>query len=185
MKADAVSPVSYPVSVARLPRSGMPVWLEADDRQRAALADGHGLAEVRRFRFDLVLTPWKRDGVRAVGTVEADIVQECVVTLEPIETRIREPFDAVFLPEGSKLLSPEHAEASELVIDADGPDLPEAFFGDHIDAGAVAEEFFGLAIDPYPRKAGASLTTAGPRDADDGEVRGPLFDKLRGWAGKS
>lgn len=184
MSRAEVSPVSYPVKVAHLPRSGTPVWLEADPRQLDALAAAHGLAEVRNFRFDLVLSPWKRDGVKAVGTVKADIVQECVVTLEPIESRIEEAFEAVFLPEGSKLLSPDVNDASELLIDAEGPDLPEPFAGDSIDAGAVAEEFFGLAIDPYPRKSGVSIDAAGPQEAVDGEPRGPLFDKLRGWAAK-
>ena len=41
---------------------------------------------------------------------------------------------------------------ARLIIDAEGPDLPETFSGDRLDAGAIAEEFFELAIDPYPRK---------------------------------
>ena len=49
------------------------------------------------------------------------------------------------------------------MLDAEGPDSPETFTGDTIDVGALAEEFFGLAIDPYPRsqalERGTSPTT--------------------------
>ena len=34
------------------------------------------------------------------------------------------------------------------------------------DVGALAEEFFGLAIDPYPRKPGVTLETA-PDEPDE------------------
>ena len=50
----------------------------------------------------------------------------------------------------------------EIVLDADGPDGPETFAGDTIDVGALAEEFFALAIDPYPRKPGVDLAGRAP-----------------------
>jgi len=180
----SASPVSFPVNVARLSRSGLPVWLEADDRQRAALAGEHGLLGVDKFRADLTLQPWKADGVRVHGHVRATIVQACIVSLEPVVAEIDEAVDAVFVPEGSKLALPNWIERGEMVLDAEGPDAPETFSGDTIDVGAVAEEFFALAIDPYPRKQGVSLeSSAGRTDPD--EPRGPLYEKLRGLAGKS
>src|SRR5690606_8445919 len=151
------SPVSYPVNVSHLARSGLPVWLEADDKQRQALADDHDLASVESFRFDLKLAPWKGDGVRITGNVRAAITQTCVVTLEPLKADIDEIVDAILVPEGSNLANPDWAGHGELVIEADGPDMPETFSGDSVDVGALAEEFFVLAIDPYPRKEGASL----------------------------
>jgi len=69
----------------------------------------------------------------------------------------------------------------EILIDAEGPDSPETFSGDTIDVGALAEQFFGLAIDPYPRKAGASLEAAGP----DEPVENEFQQKLRSLLGKS
>ena len=62
-------------------------------------------------------------------------------------------------------------------LDAEGPDSPETFSGETIDVGALAEEFFGLAIDPYPRKEGVSLDAVGaPEDSD--EIHGPLHELL-------
>jgi hypothetical protein len=177
MKHCAESPVSFVANVARLPQKGMPVSIEADAKQRARLAEDHGLIAVGRYRADLLVEPWKRHGIKVTGTVEADIVQECVVTLEPLDNKIAEEVQAVFLPEGSKLGRQGFHVGGEMLLDADGPDSPETFSGDTIDVGALAEEFFTLAIDPYPRKPGASLRVAND-EAQVDETSNPLREKL-------
>lgn len=178
------SPVSYAVQVSRLPRSGLAVTIDADDAERAALARVHGVDSVGRFYVSLQVTPWKRNGVKVEGTVEADIIQSCVVTLEPLETVIRERVEGVFLPADSKLGRRGFGEGGEVLLDAEGPDSPEIFEGDSIDVGALAEEFFGLAIDPYPRRSGVSMTAAPAAEPSDAEPRGPLQEALRRLADK-
>jgi hypothetical protein len=161
----------------------MPVLVEADARQRLALAREHELVSVERFRAELLVKPWKRRGVQIEGTVEADITQACVVTLEPIEATIREDVSAVFLPEDSKLGRLGFQAAGEILLDAEGPDSPETFSGDTIDVGALAEEFFGLAIDPYPRKDGVSVEVA--PEASPDATEGAFRQKLRSLKQKS
>jgi hypothetical protein len=175
---DEKSPVSFKASVMRLPQKGMPVVIEADARQREALAAAHGLVSVEKFRAELQVAPWKRNGVRVSGRVEADITQECVVTLEPLAATIDEEVEGLFLPEDSKLGRLGFEGGGEIHIDAEGPDSPETFAGDTIDVGALAEEFFGLGIDPYPRKPGASLPSAGDEEGLP-QAEGPLQEKLR------
>ena len=97
-------------------------------------------------------------GVRVKGHVSVSIVQDCVVTLDPVEQQIEEDFEAIFLPENSRLAKRVQDGSAELVLDPEGPDLPETFTGDSIDVGAVAAEFAALAIDPYPRKQGVDYT---------------------------
>ncbi|TIN13876.1 MAG: DUF177 domain-containing protein, partial [Mesorhizobium sp.] len=63
----------------------------------------HELLSVENYRAELLVAPWKRNGVKVSGRVEADITQACIVTLEPIEAHIDEAVDALFLPEQSKL----------------------------------------------------------------------------------
>lgn len=167
------SPVSFLANVARLPQKGLPVVVEADERQRAELASQHGLLSVERYRAELLVTAWKRHGVKVGGTVEADIVQECVVTLDPIESRISEEVSALYLPEDSKLGRQGFHTGGEILLDADGPDSPETFFGETIDVGALAEEFFELAIDPYPRKPGADI-----EPVEEGDKPGSPFARL-------
>jgi hypothetical protein len=180
---DTASPVAFPVNVARLARGGLPVWLEADADQRAALAEFHGLLAVDAYRFDAVVEPWQHHGVRVTGTVKAKVTQACIVTLEPVPATVEESFEGLFVPERSRLARPGWAEGGELLLDADGPDAPEPFSGDHVDVGALAEEFFELALDPYPRAKGASLAGEG---ATAGEpAPNPFRDKLAALVRKS
>lgn len=175
----AKSPITYPIDVRRLPQKGFPVVVEPDAKARAELARVHGLVSVERFRAELLFVAWKRGGISVTGSVRATIVQQCIVTLEPIEAEIDEDVDLVFVPEGSALAR-DTIEEGELVLSADGPDLPETFDGVSIDAGAVAEEAFALAIDPYPRKPGAELPSTGSGDRDESP-----FATLRGLVPKN
>lgn len=172
------SPVSYPVHVARLPKTGLHVKIDANAEERAALATVHALVSVESFKADLDVTTWKKGGVRVVGTVSARIVQSCVTTLAPVAETVEEDISATFVPEGSKLAVPRKSVEGEILLDAEGEDGPEIFTGDTVDVGQLAEEFFALGINPYPRRADD------PADApvlggDDEEPRGPLYEKLQ------
>lgn len=175
-ETDAKSPVSLEVYVARLPEKGLPLIFEADKSQLEALASAHGLLSVESYRVDLLVKPWKRRGVKVTGVVEADVTQACVVSLEPIAAHIREDVEGVFLPKDSSLVRHGTNTPGEIMLDVDGPDSPEFFEGDVIDAGELAEQFFGLAIDPYPRKPDASLSISGEIPPDETEFQ----KKLRG-----
>jgi uncharacterized metal-binding protein YceD (DUF177 family) len=167
MKSLEASPVSFLVSVARLPQKGMPVTIEANADQRAVLASEHGLNAVERFHAELLVESWKSEGVRVTGRVEAEIEQACIVTLEPIEAEIDEEVEALFVPEHSKLVKPHVDERGEILLASEGADAPEVFSGDQIDIGALAEEFFALGIDPYPRKPGAVLERPEEKRAEE------------------
>ncbi len=177
MSGKTNSPVSFLASLLHLPQKGMPVTIEANDAQRAALAHDHDLLDVRKFRAELVVANWKRDGVSVSGRVMGDIVQACVATLEPIEAHVEETVSAVFVPETSNLARLDPATGGEMLLDAEGPDSPEIFAGTTIDVGALAEEIFALGIDPYPRKEGASLAVDSVTD-EGNEPFGILAEKL-------
>lgn len=164
------SAISHAVSVTRMPQRGMPVRLEANDKERAALARDHGLVEVKSFVADLTVAKWRGDGVKLTGTVHADIVQTCSVTLEPMDAHVENDVDAVFVPEHSKLARMETDANGEILLDAEGPDGPETFAGDQLDVGQVAEEFFELGIDPYPKKPGAELPPVSEADLEPAKV---------------
>lgn len=156
MSAPQPSPISFPIDVARLPKKGMPVRIEADPAQRKALAADHALEDVLSFSAELLVSPWKGDGVRVSGRVTASVVQACIVTLDPVPATVDEPVEGLFVPERSRLAQPM-SSTGEMLLDPDGPDAPETFAGTTIDVGALAEEHFALGIDPYPRRNGAAL----------------------------
>ena len=174
---ESVSPISFPVNVARLPQRGMPVVIEANEGQRRALAGIHGVDGISALRAELLVAAWKRHGVRVTGKVEARVCQTCVASLEPMENTVEERIDAVFLPEDSKLAREGFGQGGEIIVEAEGDDSPETFSGDWIDVGALAEEFFGLGIDPYPRKAEPSPHPVGMEAAESDQ--GNLGEKLK------
>jgi hypothetical protein len=178
--ATAANPFSYVVKVGHISANPVSVTLSADARERQGLAELWQVEQVDALKAELQIARWKKDGIRIKGTVEADIVQACIVTLEPVPSQIREEIDQIFIPEGSKLARVATDANGEMLVDPDGPDLPELFTGDGIDAGAVVAEFAALAIDPYPRKPGVDFTD---HIEDDGSAdrRAFAFSALKDW----
>jgi len=171
---------SYPVKVGNISANAVTVRLSADDQERIALAALWDVVEVQSLSAELQINRWKKDGVRIRGRVAAKIVQACVVTLEPVESQISEAIDVIFVPEGSRLARIAANDTGEMFVDPEGPDLPDVFTGDTIDAGTVVAEHAALAIDPYPRKDGVAFGERIESKKED-DVRPNPFAVLKDW----
>jgi uncharacterized metal-binding protein YceD (DUF177 family) len=172
---------SYPVKVGHISANAVTVKLEADPRERAALAELWQVLTVNSLTAELQIARWKKDGIRIKGHVKAEISQACVVTLEPVDAVIDEAFEQVFVPEGSKLARMTSGDSAEMIVDPDGPDLPETFSGDTIDVGDAVAEFAALAIDPYPRKPGVEFSDHIESDGSAKSDRPNPFAVLKDW----
>ncbi|MDI4236178.1 YceD family protein [Bradyrhizobium sp. Arg237L] len=155
------------VAVAQVPETGLHRDIEADPRQRQALADIASLREVLSAEASFDVTPKSGGRFHVAGSVRARVGQTCVVTLEEIENEIDEEIDLIFappeqIPQMAALA--EEAERSEAEI----PDPPEPIENGMIDLGRLATDALFLAIDPYPRKADAVfepvVEAADPKD---------------------
>lgn len=149
--------------------------IEATAAERAALAARFGILEVGALKANLRLRQEAGGAVRVRGQLTADVVQACVVTLEPVPQHIEEPVDLRFLPEG--------AEPDD---DPDGPDeiLTE---GEALELGEAIAEQLSLALDPYPRAPGAKLELDLLQEEEEPEAeptRPNPFAKLAGLKGK-
>lgn len=175
------TPFSYLVKVGHISSNPVEVNLSADAEERIGLAKLWSVLEVKALSATFQVLRWKRDGVRLKGRVTADIVQACVVTLDPVDAHIDEPVEVIFVPEGSKLARlPVATETGEMLLDPDGPDAPEIFTGDTIDAGVVAAEHVALAINPYPRRSDVAFE--GHIESSDKDDRKPSpFAVLKDW----
>jgi uncharacterized protein DUF177 involved in 23S rRNA accumulation len=147
-------PWRVPVAVAQIPETGLHRDIEADQAICHAVADVGGLREVLSVQASFDVTPKSGGRFHVVGHVRARIGQNCVVTLEEIENAIDEPIDLIFappeqIPQMAALV--DEAEAG----DEETPDPPEPIENGLIDLGRVATDALYLAVDPYPRKAGA------------------------------
>lgn len=147
------------MAVADVPDTGRQVELVADAATRDAVAKAVGVAALPRLSASFEMTRQGSDGLRVVGRVMAGVTQNCVVTLEPIESEVDEVVDLVFAPQPQA--APDKGSAS---FNADAGEPPEALDNGVVDLGALATEFLILGIDPYPRKPGAVFE---PPAADD------------------
>ena len=123
-----------------------------------ALARLLGAQAVRKLRFAGRLARLAGGGWQLEGELGATVIQTCVVTLDPLTTRIDQPVRRTFLPQAD-------ATGPELVISPDEDDEIEPL-GERIDLGLVAIEALALALPAYPRKPGASF---GPPESALGE----------------
>jgi uncharacterized metal-binding protein YceD (DUF177 family) len=147
-------PWRAPVAVAQVPETGLHRDIEADPRQRQALADIAGLREVVSAKASFDVTPRSGGRFHVVGSVQARVGQTCVVTLEEIENDIDEEIDLIFAPPEQVPQMAALAEEAER-SGAEMPDPPEPIENGTIDLGRLATDALFLGIDPYPRKADA------------------------------
>lgn len=147
----AALPFSHPLRPAELPqRRPHEVDLTPDAASMAALARELGLDGLRKMRLTGKLSPLGKRDWRFTGQVGATVIQPCVITLEPVTTRVEEPIDRTWRAG----MEEETAAESEMPDDA-----TEEPLGDVIDLGLVAQEALALAIPMYPQAKGATLKT--------------------------
>lgn len=149
-KAKTTPEFSRPLSIERVPRKGSHEFVEADKEERERLAKRLSVPELHSFSARFFVVPWRGGGVKVTGTVEADVDQVSVVSVETF--RQREKFEVIrfFIPEGT----PNDA----LEGDADPITSGE------VDLGEIAAETLGLELDPYPRKPGEVFDEGLPKN---------------------
>ena len=124
--------------------------ISANPEERAALAQRFDLQAIDRLEADFTLRRAGNGVIHVKGTVRGEVVQSCVVTLEPVPARIEAEFAADFAAAAD-------GPAEDEEIDFETADPPEAIRNGHIDLGELAAEHLSLALDPYPRAPGAQL----------------------------
>ena len=124
--------------------------LRPESTELQAIGAELDLLELRKLRFSGQVSPEGRSGWHLRGEIGATVVQACVVTLEPVTTRIDQPVERRFL-----------REVPEPEIVSDEAEIPEDVsieeLGETIDLGAVMTEALALALPDYPRSAQATL----------------------------
>jgi len=121
----------------------------ADEGERAALAERFDLHAIDRFEATVRLRRRERGRIIVMdGTVSADVVQTCVVTLEPVPARVEESFETRFA------IGPAPPPPAELVLFLDEEEAPEPLEDDALDIGELSAQYLSLALDPYPRAPG-------------------------------
>lgn len=129
-----------------LPPKGKVFRIEANEEQRAYLARRFDLVALEALDAEVTLRPLpKGETIALEGHFSAEIVQKCVISLQPFASSVKGSVTRRF---GSV---PSLDEDVEILIEMDEEEPPEPLDDGKIDiCEAVAEEF-GLNLDPFPR----------------------------------
>ncbi len=152
------------IPVDRIGAHGLDVVVEASTAERTALARRMGIPAVQSLVCRFRVTRNGTDRFAAIGHLSAHVVQTCVISLEDFNAEVDEHFRLSFVPAGE--------EADD--IDPEDP-VDEIGYRDSVlDFGEAAAEQLGLALEPYPRRPGATLP-----EPDEEPAPPHPFDVLR------
>ena len=151
-----------PIAIERVGPRGLDVAVEATAAECAALAARMNIPAVLSLTCRFHLVRDAAGGLLAHGSLTAQVVQTCVVSLEDFAAPVEEQFAVRCVPAGEEGDSAD-PEAIDEITYADGV----------LDLGEAAAEQLALALDPYPRAPDAVL----PDMQDEGPER--PFDALR------
>ena len=151
-----------PLSVDKISAGGIEETIKANEKERAALAERFGLLELPKLEARVEVRPTRGGAMfEATGHMEADVVQQCVVTLEPLPAHITQEIGVLFA-------SPEMLETGDARLPIElNEEETEAVTGGVIDLGELVAQHLGTALDPYPRKPGAAFVEAEYGDATE------------------
>ena len=172
-RASLMNEFSYILDVKDIGDAGRSFAFSANPDERAALVHRLGLEKLRSLSVSGHIRPLSDGRTMLVqGSFSAEVVQSCVVTLDPVESRLEETFEIRYVSNGDLAAATEH----DVEVSPEDTD-EEPFDGTSIDLGAVAVEFLSLALDPYPRKPRAEFAFETAPEQDLGPFAG--LAKLR------
>jgi len=152
------------VELARLRAHEAVYPITAKPSEREALARRFDLLSLDRLEAEVRLNRLAGGLVRVNGHFAADAVQACVVSLEPVVSRLDREFTALYGPGD---------DDDDVIVDLES-ELIEPFEGDAIDIGEAVAQQLALSLDPYPRAEGARLA------GTEGEVVGKTEPPAKG-----
>lgn len=155
--------------VTDIPERGLSRTRTATEEERVELARELDILSCDSLNVAYEIKP--RGNARYVleGTLEADVTQACVVTLEPVAARVEEKFEV------------ELGAAADLVEDPVEDDLEvssvpdiEPIENDRVEVGAILFGVLSAALPPYPRKPGVEFDWVDPKAEADPNAASPF-----------
>jgi len=156
------------VPLARIGAEPFRQQITATEGEREALARRFDLVSLDRLTADIEVTRQRGDTLLLRASYEATFVQECAVTLDPIEGVLAESFALCY--------GPPEAEPSN--PDPEGEAF-EPLTSDAVDVGEAVAQEFSLALPVFPRSPDAAIELdapvpeTGPFAALERLIRGP------------
>jgi hypothetical protein len=159
----AILPFEHIYNLARLGRAGDEVVITARGDELDRLAEWAEVRAVETFSAKVWLQKLSEASFTYDADFKTEIVQECVVTLEPVRSVIERKIHRKLRLADARRPAPN----SDVVVDSvsDEDDVREEISSTNYDLVGPLLEEFALAIDPYPRAPGVTFRPPEDRDA--------------------
>lgn len=145
------APAATALRVADLPQNAAtPFEFTPDAKALGEIATRMGVDALRKLRFKGEIRGTGQKDWRLTADIGFTVVQPCVVTLEPVTSRVDVKIERTFLAD----LKEEFGDDEEIEMPEDDSVEP---LGSHIDPYEVMLESLALNLPQYPRKDGAAL----------------------------
>ena len=180
-------PLSVPFDLASLSDRDVEVSLSPSPAERAAMATWLDASTVENLSATVRLSRLGEDFYEYTAMFAADVVQPCVVSLEPVHSHLTGSVSRQFRVSGKaggKTRKEKWPESrSKQISEAENDEL-EILPSPILDLAAPILEELSLAIDPYPRAKDAQLEL--PAEARE-EAANPfaVLAKLKAEPGKA
>jgi hypothetical protein len=165
-------PLDWTIDVADIPERGRKGSRTATETERAELSKALDILLCESLEVTYSITPLA-GGYRLQGGIDAAVNQACVITLEPIASRVADSFSVDFRREQPRVVDDEGD--IEILTGAD----VEPLMGEQIELGRIVYEALSAGLDPYPRKTGAEFDWSDPKQSATGSNPFAVLGKLK------
>jgi len=180
-------PYSSTFDLGGLPDRGVELVLKPTIAERAEIARWLDILGVEALEARILLARSGMNSYDYRASFEADVVQACVITLDPVRSHLSGEFHRAF-----ELVPKVHSKRRAKAAFVEPPamallpgveDEPERLENPLLDVAAPVIEELSLALDPYPRAPGAAFEVAGEEiQAKDSPFA--VLEKLKKPAGQ-
>ena len=152
----AVLEFSRFVKITALDANGSKLFLSANDGECKALAGRLGLISLSKLHLEVFLRLTNTGSIRLNVKFSANVLQSCVVSLDPVAERVADQFSVLCKIDGTRQLrkTAQSDVCDEVVVDPFEEDLVEVVEDGKIDVGELAAQHLSLSLNPYPRASG-------------------------------
>jgi hypothetical protein len=170
---------SYPILVEEIPSQGKDFKISPSDVEKKAIAKRLEIVSLEDITAKLSVSRENGHIIKVSGKFEANLTQNCVVTMEPLKQHVVDEFEAWYADHEQaipfKRIQQEALAKREMI---DLPILeenedPEQIEDGKIDLGELVTQYLSLAVNPYPHKEGVNY--------ENKEIarKGPVKESLR------
>ncbi|MSP95006.1 MAG: DUF177 domain-containing protein [Alphaproteobacteria bacterium] len=156
-------PFASHFDLATLPEKGAELKLTPSLVERAAIAAWLDIPGIENLTASIRLSRRGRDFYAYEAAFDADVVQTCVVTLEPVRAHLKGEFRRSFrIAPSAAAKRYEEGPGGEISLsETEDPDVLDDAM---IDLAAPVLEELSLSLDPYPKAPGAKFEVPDEED---------------------